>query len=135
MQPQGMSWRGMPGAGAAGGMGFATLTVGGILHSGAETVAQWCRLEEHVSDVDWVITGEGRIDQQTAEGKVVSCVMNYAQKYRKPVVALVGIRGPCVSVLHHRGLTFIMSIVSEPMTLDQALQKKPSSCCKRHRKK
>jgi glycerate 2-kinase len=58
-----------PGAGAAGGLGFALLLLGGELRSGAEVVADLLGLDAALADADWLITGEGRSDRQTLLGK------------------------------------------------------------------
>ena len=58
-----------PGAGAAGGLGFALLLLGGELRSGAEVVADLLGLDAALAGADWLITGEGRSDRQTLLGK------------------------------------------------------------------
>lgn len=114
-------WSQRPGAGAAGGLGFAILAIGGQLRPGADLVAKWCDLYTYVADCDWVITGEGRIDGQTMEGKVVSHVAKCAQKCNKPAIALVGSRGRGAEELHYHGLSFIFPIVDAPMSLEDAM--------------
>lgn len=61
--------RDVPGAGAAGGLGFALLLLGGELRSGAEVVADLLGLDAALAGADWLITGEGRSDRQTLLGK------------------------------------------------------------------
>lgn len=121
----GEDWLNKPGAGAAGGMGFGILAAGGDLEPGAETVARWCGLETHLQRADWVITGEGRMDTQTHEGKVVGTVVRYAARYHKPVIAVVGSRINDLTRLHQRGLTFVMPLVSGPMGLTEAMDTAP----------
>ncbi|WP_000652813.1 glycerate kinase, partial [Bacillus cereus] len=58
-----------PGAGAAGGLGYALLMLGAQFRSGAETVADHIGLDEALAGADWLITGEGRSDAQTLHGK------------------------------------------------------------------
>jgi glycerate kinase len=65
----GRSAKDLPGAGAAGGLGFALLLAGGQLRSGAEVVADLLRLDAALEDADWLITGEGHTDRQTLLGK------------------------------------------------------------------
>jgi len=67
-----------PGAGAAGGLGFALLLLGAKAHAGATFVATLGELEKHMSGCDWVITGEGKSDAQTLHGKVPVVVANLA---------------------------------------------------------
>lgn len=87
----GTDFRETPGAGAAGGFGFGLLTFcGGTLRSGFEVVAEAMRLEEKIAACDLVITGEGRLDFQTLEGKGPAGVAALAQRAGKPVLALAG---------------------------------------------
>jgi glycerate kinase len=58
-----------PGAGAAGGLGYALLMLGAEFQSGAQTVADYIGLDEVLAQADWMITGEGRSDAQTLHGK------------------------------------------------------------------
>lgn len=79
------------GAGAAGGLGFALMTFcGAQLKSGFETVAQTINLSQHIANADLVITGEGRLDAQTAMGKVAGGVSQLARDHDKPVIAICG---------------------------------------------
>ncbi len=110
-----------PGAGAAGGIGFGILAAGGRLQGGAQTVAQWCCLDAQIAEADWVITGEGQLDQQTSEGKVVAWVLRIAQQHHKPVIALVGSRSRNLSHLHRQGLALALSIGLAPMSLEAAM--------------
>ena len=62
----------VPGTGAAGGLGFAFLTfTNAVLESGIRIVLEETRLEDYVKEADLVITGEGRLDGQTAMGKLL----------------------------------------------------------------
>ncbi|MCY0910044.1 MAG: glycerate kinase, partial [Sulfobacillus thermotolerans] len=72
----------VPGAGSAGGMGFGILALGGQLQSGAEMVAQWTHLDHWIQWADCIVTGEGRIDDQTYEGKVVGTIVRHAQRQK-----------------------------------------------------
>ena len=115
------NWIDTPGAGAAGGMGFGILAAGGQLRPGAESVAQWGRLETHIMVADWIITGEGKIDAQTAEGKVVGFVIRQAARYGKPVIAVVGNRENDLTLLHQMGLTLVLPLVPGPINLQDAM--------------
>lgn len=76
-----------PGAGAAGGVGFALRRWGATITSGASTVAAAVGLVEAVRDADLVVTGEGRFDRQSADGKTVSVVRDLAGDDRVALVA------------------------------------------------
>jgi glycerate kinase len=80
-----------PGAGAAGGLGAgAKLFLNATLQKGIDYISQVTDLEKKVSASDLVITGEGRVDQQSLSGKVVAHVYRLAKKYNKEVVILCG---------------------------------------------
>lgn len=76
-----------PGAGAAGGLGFAILSIGGKLCPGVDVVAG-SRISRLNPDI--IITGEGRIDSQSAMGKVLSYFIGYRRKHGTPVIAVGG---------------------------------------------
>jgi glycerate kinase len=83
--------RDFPGAGAAGGIGFGLLTFcGATLQSGFDLVAETVGLTEKIAACDLVITGEGRLDSQTLDGKGPGGVARLARKAGKPVLALAG---------------------------------------------
>lgn len=82
-------WRDVPGAGAGGGLGFGLLAwVGARIGSGAARVGELVELDRHLAWGDVVITGEGRIDHQTEEGKAPAHVAEAAGE--TPVAAVTG---------------------------------------------
>ncbi|CAN5640289.1 glycerate kinase [soil metagenome] len=81
---------GEAGAGAAGGLGAALLALGGRRESGAAIIAEYTRLADDVAVAELVITGEGRFDDQSLHGKVVSALSNGAQAHGIPVLVLAG---------------------------------------------
>ncbi len=84
-------FRNEPGAGAAGGLGFALMSFcGAKLRSGFDVVADAIGLEEKIKRADIVITGEGKLDAQTMEGKAPAGVANLARKHGRRVYAIVG---------------------------------------------
>lgn len=79
------------GAGAAGGIGGGAIAfLGAKLKSGIQTFLEITELETTLKDCDLVITGEGKLDSQTEQGKVISGVCKLAKKYDKPVIAVCG---------------------------------------------
>ncbi len=112
---------GVPGAGAAGGLGAALLALGAELHSGVETVLDLIGFDERVRDVDLVITGEGNMDEQSAAGKAPVGVARRAKRYGKPVVAVVGGRADNLNAVYEQGIDLVLPICRKPMPLDQAL--------------
>jgi len=87
----GCDFRNNPGAGAAGGLGFGLMSFcNAELRPGFDVVADAVGLEEKIKGVDIVITGEGKLDTQTLEGKAPAGVARLARKFGKPVFAVVG---------------------------------------------
>lgn len=107
-----------PGAGAAGGMGAGLMAfLGAELRPGIECVLDLVRFEERARDASLVITGEGRLDAQTLQGKVVAGVARRASVLGVPVVALAGSVEPGAEALLDQGLTAAFSVCRGPMTL------------------
>ena len=114
----------MPGAGAAGGLGFAlTSYLGAKLRSGVDVVIEATGLEEKICDADFVITGEGRMDAQSAMGKLPAGIAALAKKYGKPVIALAGSVADGAEVLNEIGIDFLQSILRAPTDLAAAMNK------------
>lgn len=112
---------GVPGAGAAGGLGAALLALGAELRSGVETVLDLIGFDERMRDVDLVITGEGNMDEQSAAGKAPVGVARRAKRYGKPVIAVVGGRTDNLDAVCEHGIDLVLPICRKPMPLDQAL--------------
>jgi glycerate kinase len=88
-------FRNNPGAGAAGGLGFGLMSFcRGELRPGFDVVADTVELEEKIRRADVVITGEGKLDRQTLEGKAPAGVALLARKFGKRVFAVVGRAAP-----------------------------------------
>lgn len=91
----GCDFRNNPGAGAAGGLGFGLMSFcRGELRPGFDVVADAVELEEKIRRADVVITGEGKLDRQTLEGKAPAGVALLARKFGKRVFAVVGRAAP-----------------------------------------
>jgi glycerate kinase len=82
--------RDVPGAGAAGGLGAALIALGGRRESGAAVIAAHTRLADDLAGADLVITGEGRFDDQSLHGKVISALASGAAERGTPVLVLAG---------------------------------------------
>ncbi|MCD6049668.1 MAG: glycerate kinase [Verrucomicrobia bacterium] len=99
-----------PGAGAAGGLGFAVPTfLGGQPESGFEIVAAYCQLRKHLAKADLVITGEGALDRSTTMGKGVGEIALLCKKSKVPCLGFSGFLDPVPALLRRfdlaRGLT------------------------------
>jgi glycerate kinase len=80
-----------PGAGAGGGLPATVKALTEVLiRPGMEFIIEFTSLEKMVADADVVVTGEGKIDDQTLSGKVVKGVASLASRYKKPVIAIAG---------------------------------------------
>ena len=112
------------GAGAAGGLGFAFVAfLNGKLQSGIDIVLNETRLEEKVKTADIVITGEGRLDHQTAMGKGPIGVAKLAKKYNALVIGLAGATTEDAVACNQEGMDAYFSIVNGAMSLEDAMNK------------
>lgn len=112
-----------PGAGAAGGIGFALLTLlGGQLESGIQKIMRLINLEEEMKRADLVITGEGQMDGQSIKGKAPIGIAKLAKKYKLPVIAITGSIGNSIEKVYENGVDLVISSTSSPMTLEEAVK-------------
>ncbi len=116
-----------PGTGAAGGMGagLAALLPRVRLVRGAAFLAAAAGLEDQLSGADLAITGEGRLDGQTAQGKAVAEVARSARRAGVPAVAVVGSLGRGWQALLPLGLTAALPLVGEGVDRERAMREAP----------
>lgn len=113
-----------PGTGAAGGMGFAFLTyTNATLESGIQIVLTETKLEELIATADFIVTGEGRLDGQTALGKAPIGVAALAKKYQKKVLAFAGAVTPDAKECNQHGIDAFFPILRGVVTLKEAMNK------------
>lgn len=111
-----------PGTGAAGGLGFAFLTfTNSVLESGIKIVLEETALEEYIKNTDIVITGEGKLDNQTAMGKAPIGVASIAKKYNKPVIAFSGCVEENAKVCNDHGIDAFFPIIRNIVSLSEAM--------------
>lgn len=111
-----------PGAGAAGGLGFAFLAyVGATLTPGIELILDSVGLEDELSGADVVVTGEGRLDFQTAMGKAPVGVARLAKKYNARVVAFAGSVTKEATACNKEGIDAFFPILRGVCTLADAM--------------
>ncbi|WP_010098513.1 glycerate kinase [Ornithinibacillus scapharcae] len=108
------------GAGAAGGLGFALLTLNAELVSGAQLVGEISKLEEAIQQADLVITGEGQSDEQTLYGKAPGYIAKLANKHRVPVILISGSLKGNLSLLLER-FSGCFSIINQPLRMDECM--------------
>ena len=119
----------MPGAGAAGGIGFAFAAfLNGKLVSGIDLILREIDIETHIQTADIIITGEGRLDAQTVMGKAPIGIAKIAKKYQKPVIAFSGCVTDGAKVCNSHGIDAFFPIVKGVCTLEQAMD--PENACK-----
>lgn len=111
------------GSGAAGGLGFALHSfLGAELVSGVELVLDVTRLEADIAVSDLLVTGEGRLDSQTAMGKAPAGAASLAAKHNVPNIALTGSVGDGASACHNVGIDAYFTILRRVCTLDEAMR-------------
>jgi len=116
----------LPGAGAAGGLGGALAAfLNANLVSGIDLVLDAAGFEDAVAGASLVITGEGRIDEQTAHGKTIAGVLKRNKGRGVPTVALAGSVSGDLSELYDLGLTSAFSILPGPFSLQEAMSHAP----------
>jgi glycerate 2-kinase len=114
------------GAGAAGGLGAGLMAFcNATLKPGIRTILEIVNLDSHLKDADFVITGEGKIDGQSAFGKVPVGVAAYARNRGIPVFAIVGGIGDGADKVYPYGISSILSIVPGPVSLEYSLANTP----------
>lgn len=117
-----------PGAGAAGGLGFALAEfLGAEIRPGVDEVARTVGLERALLGADWVFTGEGSVDAQTVMGKTPFGVAQLAVKAGARVVIFAGRVTQDASVLFDYGVDRLVAITAEGTPIEQALREGPAS--------
>lgn len=112
----------VPGAGAGGGIAAAMLVfLHGRLRPGSEIVTDAVGLDAAVRDADLVVTGEGRIDGQTVNGKTPVGVARVARRHGKPVIAIGGCLANDAHAVHAHGIAATFSTVMKAGTVAEAL--------------
>ncbi len=112
-----------PGAGAAGGLGGGLIAfLGARLESGIDLLMKATSYSEKLKQTDLVITGEGKIDSQTAFGKVLAGVGREARKNHVPVIALGGQVSDDAKALQDIGITEIYSLMKSGMSVEESIR-------------
>ena len=115
----------VPGAGAAGGLGYAFMTfLNAVLEPGVKIILEEIRLEDEIRDSDLVITGEGKLDHQTIMGKAPIGIAKLAKKYSKPVIAFCGIVGDGAHICNEHGIDAYFPILQKVTSIEEAMDKK-----------
>ncbi|WP_025886236.1 glycerate kinase [Asaia prunellae] len=116
------------GMGAAGGTALGLVALcGAELVPGADTIARLLGVHELVHQVDLVITGEGRLDGQTVQGKAPYAIATLARQADKPVLAFAGTLGRDCEKLYELGFDALFSSLDRPCSLEEALSEASAS--------
>jgi len=112
----------VPGAGAAGGLGAGLLAFcGAQLEPGINIVLDVVKLAERAAGAELIITGEGKIDSQTAFGKAPTGALRVGQQLGIPVIAIGGSVASDASQLSNYGFAALFSCLQQPMSLSEAM--------------
>ncbi len=113
-----------PGSGAAGGMGFAFMAyLNGELKPGIEIVLDEIGIDRVLPNADFVITGEGRIDAQSAMGKAPVGVAKRGKKHGAKVIGIAGCVSDDANLCNDAGIDSIFAVADKAMTLDEAMDR------------
>ncbi len=119
----GKNYQDYPGAGAAGGLGFAFLSyLNAELTPGIELILDAIGLEKEVQEADVVVTGEGRLDHQPAMGKAPVGVARLGKNYGATVLAFAGSVTKDAVACNEAGIDAFFPIIRGIMTLDEAMK-------------
>ena len=112
------------GAGAAGGMGAGCIAfLGGKLKSGIESVLDMIEFDKLLENTDFVLTGEGRLDSQSVQGKVISGIAKRTKIRNIPLIALVGGIGDGAEQAYNLGVTAMFGIDRDASSFEQLAPK------------
>ncbi len=112
----------LSGGGAAGGVGAALVAyLGGQMQSGVQVVLDTLQADRHLRLADLVITGEGRMDAQTAHGKAPVGIALRGRQHGCRTIALVGSVLPGYEAVYSQGISAIFPIVNRPLALSEAM--------------
>ncbi|MEW8996518.1 MAG: glycerate kinase [Thermoanaerobacter sp.] len=112
----------VPGSGAAGGLGAGLMSfLNAQLKSGIEIIIETLKLEEKIKEADIVISGEGKIDFQTAFGKTISGIAKLCKKHNKPLIVIAGTVED-IEKLYEIGVSSVFSTMEKPMSLEDAIK-------------
>lgn len=113
----------VPGAGAAGGIGAGLMAfLDAKLNKGVEIVIRSSGLEKFIAQADLVITGEGKMDEQTQYGKTPFGVSQLALRYGVPCIGVCGMLGKGADILYQKGFSSLFCIADGPMSLEDSMK-------------
>ena len=116
----------LPGAGAAGGLGAGLIAfLGAVLKPGIELVLDALNFDQHLEDCFLLVTGEGKLDEQSLHGKAPIGAARRALKKNVPVIALAGSISGSRESFHDHGITACFAIADGPLSLEESQARGP----------
>ncbi|MEL6865658.1 MAG: glycerate kinase [Bacteroidota bacterium] len=120
---KGMDLQAIEGGGAAGGIAAGLVgLLGAQIESGIDSIMALTNFEKQVQVADWVMSGEGKIDHQSLEGKVIEGVARLCQQHQKPLFLLCGKNDLTDADLQALGITGIRSIMDHAPSLKVGME-------------
>lgn len=114
----------LPGSGAAGGLGAGSVAfMNAEIVSGIDTIMEVSDIRRDLKDADWIITGEGKFDSQSLNGKVIAGIVRTAQQTNTTVAVIAGDVRLEKSEYHKFGIAEAFSLQKKDMTTEYAIQK------------
>ena len=122
LQRYGYSNTHFPGVGAGGGFPLSLAVFShAVIRSGIDFIMDFVGLEQKIQNADFVITGEGKLDEQTLSGKVVKGVASLAARYSKPVVVIAGSASLDEAGIQSLGVSHVITLVNGQTSIDEAI--------------
>lgn len=119
----GKNYARIAGTGAAGGLGFGAMAfINAELKEGVKLLMDFCDFDKNLKDVNLIITGEGKIDNQTLQGKLIKGITDRASHANISIAAICGTLDVSPQELQEIGVNYATSILNRPMNLDDALK-------------
>ncbi len=119
----GKNYAQIAGTGAAGGLGFGAMAfLNAELKEGVKLLMGFCNFDKNLKDVNLIITGEGKIDNQTLQGKLIKGITDRATHAKIPIAAICGTLDVSPQDLQEIGINYATSILNRPMNLEDALK-------------
>ncbi len=111
------------GSGAAGGLGAGLIFfLNASVHRGFDLIAEYLNIETDIMDSDLVITGEGKMDNQSTKGKAPIGIAMLAKKHNVDCIAFIGVQGTEIAEVYNFGIKSYFPIVSEVIDLETTLK-------------
>jgi glycerate 2-kinase len=112
------------GSGAGGGIGGGAVAfLNAKICSAADWILDITDIDSRLKNANILITGEGKIDSQTWQGKLISCLLDRANKFNVPTILVCGTMQDVEQIIEQAGVMYATSILNEPMSLETAIEK------------